>query len=300
MEWMDNYLQEVAIRRTSNRGILTRRFSSQQLVRFHRKEEKSFGFIKHGSGTAYVSLTSIGDDWHQPNHFDLLWNHVVSQKMWSYCLCPYCKCVCNVLSGTLIVLQILAVPISIVEVFCPLLPIVFWLVWNYSGFLLFPKYSPINTKMGFRSFLNHPCFSLTMSYHVLPCLTMSYHVLPCLTMSYHVLPCLTMSYPHFQLRDTTRKVQCLQLLCRCIPAASSWAVIAWADGPDGPGKWGYPWSANGCVWKWLVPLKPMVLLIIIPIKWLFHWENTQHFQTNPNDLRQNMSLFVAHFSIGDR
>ena len=141
MEWMDNYLQEVAIRRTS-------------------------------SGTAYVSLTSIGDDWHQLNHFDLLWNHgTVSQKMWSHCLCPYCKCVCNVLSGTLIVLQILAVPISIVEVFCPLLPIVFWLVWNYSGFLLFPKYSPINTKTGFRSFLNHPCFSLTMSYHVLPCLT---------------------------------------------------------------------------------------------------------------------------------
>ena len=25
----------------------------------------------------------------------------------------------------------------------------------------------------------------------------------------------------------------------------------------------------------------MVLLIIIPIKWLFHWEYTQHFQTNP-------------------
>ena len=29
-----------------------------------------------------------------------------------------------------------------------------------------------------------------------------------------------------------------------------------------------------------VPLNPMVLLIIIPIKWLFHWEYTQHFQTN--------------------
>ena len=26
----------------------------------------------------------------------------------------------------------------------------------------------------------------------------------------------------------------------------------------------------------------MVLLIIIPIKWLFHWEYTQHFQTNPD------------------
>ena len=30
-----------------------------------------------------------------------------------------------------------------------------------------------------------------------------------------------------------------------------------------------------------VPLNPMVLMIIIPIKWLFHWEYTQHFQTNP-------------------
>ena len=28
-----------------------------------------------------------------------------------------------------------------------------------------------------------------------------------------------------------------------------------------------------------VPLNPMVLLIIIPITWLFHWEYTQHFQT---------------------
>ena len=28
------------------------------------------------------------------------------------------------------------------------------------------------------------------------------------------------------------------------------------------------------VWKWVVPLNPMVLLIIIPIKWLFHWEYT--------------------------
>ena len=33
-----------------------------------------------------------------------------------------------------------------------------------------------------------------------------------------------------------------------------------------------------------VALNPMVLLIIIPIKWLFHWEYTQHFQTNPYDI----------------
>ena len=29
-------------------------------------------------------------------------------------------------------------------------------------------------------------------------------------------------------------------------------------------------------------VNPMVLLIIIPIKWLFHWEYTQHFQTKPH------------------
>ena len=37
----------------------------------------------------------------------------------------------------------------------------------------------------------------------------------------------------------------------------------------------------GCVWKCCVPLKPMVLLIIIPIKWLFHWEYTL-FSDKPN------------------
>ena len=31
---------------------------------------------------------------------------------------------------------------------------------------------------------------------------------------------------------------------------------------------------DGFVWKWLVPLNPVVLLIIIPIQWLFHWEYT--------------------------
>ena len=29
------------------------------------------------------------------------------------------------------------------------------------------------------------------------------------------------------------------------------------------------------------PLYPMVLLIIIPMKWLFHWEYIPYFQTNP-------------------
>ena len=36
-----------------------------------------------------------------------------------------------------------------------------------------------------------------------------------------------------------------------------------------------------CLKMLCTPLYPMVLLIIIPIKWLFHWEYTQHFQTNP-------------------
>ena len=43
-----------------------------------------------------------------------------------------------------------------------------------------------------------------------------------------------------------------------------------------------------------VSLNPMVLLIIIPIKWLFHWEYTQHFQTNPIMLT---ALFLLWFLI---
>ena len=38
---------------------------------------------------------------------------------------------------------------------------------------------------------------------------------------------------------------------------------------------------RGCLKIVCTPKKPMVLLIIIPMKWLFHWEYTQHFQTNP-------------------
>ena len=49
-----------------------------------------------------------------------------------------------------------------------------------------------------------------------------------------------------------------------------------------------------------VPLNPMVLLIIIPIKWLFHWEYTQHFQTNPfshykHDLWDLTLSFFSYF-----
>ena len=42
------------------------------------------------------------------------------------------------------------------------------------------------------------------------------------------------------------------------------------------------------------PLYPMVLLIIIPIKWLFHWEYTQHFQTNPFRSHLDTYLLVSH------
>ena len=45
-----------------------------------------------------------------------------------------------------------------------------------------------------------------------------------------------------------------------------------------------------------VPLNPMVLLIIIPIKWLFHWEYTQHFQTNP--YTSNLQLSHPAFLCG--
>ena len=52
--------------------------------------------------------------------------------------------------------------------------------------------------------------------------------------------------------------------------------------------WWFPWVSLygfhflcGCVWKCCVPLNPLVLLIIIPIKWLFHWEYIPYFQTNP-------------------
>ena len=43
----------------------------------------------------------------------------------------------------------------------------------------------------------------------------------------------------------------------------------------------------GCVWKCCVPLNPMVLLIIIPIKWLFHWEYTLFSDTAIYHLRLN-------------
>ena len=44
------------------------------------------------------------------------------------------------------------------------------------------------------------------------------------------------------------------------------------------------------------PLYPMVLLIIIPTKWLFHWEDTQHFQTNPYE-EADWSVFLWRWNF---
>ena len=43
------------------------------------------------------------------------------------------------------------------------------------------------------------------------------------------------------------------------------------------------------------PIFPLVLLIIIPIKWLFHWEYTQHFQTNPYGIDMDTDKGVVKF-----
>ena len=43
----------------------------------------------------------------------------------------------------------------------------------------------------------------------------------------------------------------------------------------------------------------MVLLIIIPIKWLFHWEYSQHFQTHPyvKNLQNHTALNALHLLV---
>ena len=50
----------------------------------------------------------------------------------------------------------------------------------------------------------------------------------------------------------------------------------------------------GCVWKCCVPLNPMVLLIIIPLKWLFHWEYTL-FSDKP--ISENGMVHQFHFTF---
>ena len=56
--------------------------------------------------------------------------------------------------------------------------------------------------------------------------------------------------------------------------------------------WGNVWTGKACrnhgtiygfVWKWLVPLHPMVLLIIIPMKNGYHWGYTPFSDTPISD-----------------
>ena len=58
----------------------------------------------------------------------------------------------------------------------------------------------------------------------------------------------------------------------------------------------FPHQPVGCVWKCCVPLNPMVFMIVIPIKWLFHWEYTQHFQL-PTHINQLFSHYTQHFQL---
>ena len=64
------------------------------------------------------------------------------------------------------------------------------------------------------------------------------------------------------------------LLYRCAASTSpkQWAGDRWRASTT-PGLFQSSLPC-GFVWKCCVPLNPMVLLIIIPIKWLFHWEYT--------------------------
>ena len=69
--------------------------------------------------------------------------------------------------------------------------------------------------------------------------------------------------------------------------------------------WLVVWNMNsifpcGCVWKWLVPLNPMVLLIIIPIKWLFHWEYYPTFSDKPMSYMgcHHPNLLSLHYFSG--
>ena len=54
---------------------------------------------------------------------------------------------------------------------------------------------------------------------------------------------------------------------------------------------------TGCVWKCCVPHCTQwfcwSLSLYIPIKWLFHWEYTQHFQTNPTGVDRTWTPSAA-------
>ena len=73
------------------------------------------------------------------------------------------------------------------------------------------------------------------------------------------------------------------------------------------------WIVFGFVWKWLVPLHPMVLLIIIPTKWLFHWGYTpfsdipiwsswmlQPSHSRSFDARPRKINVLRHVAFGER
>ena len=61
----------------------------------------------------------------------------------------------------------------------------------------------------------------------------------------------------------------------------------WHQGADGPNCRPLMGTSKncpsyGCVWKCCVPIVPNDFADHYPVfKWLFHWEYTQHFQTNP-------------------
>ena len=58
----------------------------------------------------------------------------------------------------------------------------------------------------------------------------------------------------------------------------------------------------GFIWVCLKIVYPYTqwLMIIIPIKWLFHWEYTQHFQTNPFFSCDSLRFidFIGHSMAG--
>ena len=66
---------------------------------------------------------------------------------------------------------------------------------------------------------------------------------------------------------------------RCRRGAVQCSCLGWKSSQVKLQRWGY-----GCVWKWLVPRNPMVLLIIIPMKNGYFIGNIPYFQTNPYGL----------------
>ena len=86
----------------------------------------------------------------------------------------------------------------------------------------------------------------------------------------------------------------LRSSCNVASIAKHWDLMDddWYDYNDGLTINHQP---VGFVWKCCVPLNPMVLLIIIPIKWLFHWEYTL-FSDKPI-CSQRIRLVLEHLPI---